>query len=337
MSTLKYSAYGIAALAGYILFLASLRLTSVAAGVLFTVMFTLSQLIGLLLVSKIGAGNTLSVALSIGAIGSFIHALNNSYIGNLLLGLGMGLYFMALIGVIGIILSSSGLIDYIMYVYSGLFGVGLVIGVLSSVLNNSVLFIVVTILMLSLSFYLSLSSIYFKPRGTGLKYAVTNQVMFIVAVFISFSLPYMVSSAILLSKYWLGSAYVLSIPLSIIPTHLMVRRWGLSRSLRISIIILATSSVLTYVFNSQFTLIAVAASSMMIYSIILQLLASISSPILYMPTLAVAYGISSMLTIPIGLALGIKVGYLVVGLISLLLMLLLRMIKEPVYQFPKAN
>ncbi|MGC8570992.1 MAG: hypothetical protein ACP5L1_06680 [Caldivirga sp.] len=337
MGTLKYSAYGIAALAGYILFLASLRLTSVTAGVLFTVTFTISQLIGLLLVSRLGASNTLSIALSIGAVGSFIHALSNSYIGNSLLGLGMGLYFMALIGVIGIILSNSGLIDYIMYVYSGLFGMGLVIGVLISVLNSSALFITVTILMLSLSFYLSLSSIYFKPKGTGLRYAITNQAMFIIAVFISFSLPYIVSSAILLSKYWLGSVYVLSIPLSIIPAHLMVKRWGASYSLRLSIIALAASSVLTYIFNNQFTLIAVAASSMMIYSIILQLLASISSPILYMPTLAVAYGVSSVLTIPIGLALGIKVGYLVIGLISLLLMILLKIIKEPVYQVPKTN
>jgi len=124
VGTLRYGVYGGVALFGYVLFLASLRLSNDAAGVLFMVMFSISQLIGLLLISKVGASNTLSIALTIGAVGSYIHALSNSYIGNSLLGLGMGLYFTALIGLMGVILSGSGLVKYIMYIYSGLFGLG---------------------------------------------------------------------------------------------------------------------------------------------------------------------------------------------------------------------
>ncbi|MFP3303498.1 MAG: hypothetical protein RXO25_06650, partial [Caldivirga sp.] len=329
--------YGGVALFGYVLFLASLRLSNDAAGVLFMVMFSISQLIGLLLISKVGASNTLSIALTIGAVGSYIHALSNSYIGNSLLGLGMGLYFTALIGLMGVILSGSGLVKYIMYIYSGLFGLGVMAGALSSVLNNVVVFIAMTITMLGLSFYISLTPVYFKPRSLKLRYALTNQGVLVAVALLSFSLPYMISSVILLSKYWLGPLYVLSVPLSIAPAYLMVNRWGVRRSFIVSALLMSTSSVLTYIFNNQYVILMLAVSSMLIYTLMLQLLGLVTSPLLYMPTLALAYGISSILEIPIGLALGFRLGYLITGLTSLVLILLIKVMKEPVYQIPQAS
>jgi len=337
VGTLRYGVYGGVALFGYVLFLASLRLSNDAAGVLFMVMFSISQLIGLLLISKVGASNTLSIALTIGAVGSCIHALSNSYIGNSLLGLGMGLYFTALIGLMGVILSGSGLVKYIMYIYSGLFGLGVMAGALSSVLNNVVVFIAMTITMLGLSFYISLTPVYFKPRSLKLRYALTNQGVLVAVTLLSFSLPYMISSVILLSKYWLGPLYVLSVPLSIAPAYLMVNRWGVRRSFIVSALLMSTSSVLTYIFNNQYVILMLAVSSMLIYTLMLQLLGLVTSPLLYMPTLALAYGISSILEIPVGLALGFRLGYLITGLTSLVLILLIRVMKEPVYQIPQAS
>ncbi|MFP3238683.1 MAG: hypothetical protein RXQ00_05695 [Caldivirga sp.] len=337
VGTLRYGIYGGVALFGYVLFLASLRLSNDAAGVLFMVMFSISQLIGLLLISKVGASNTLSIALTIGAVGSCIHALSNSYIGNSLLGLGMGLYFTALIGLMGVILSGSGLVKYIMYIYSGLFGLGVMAGALSSVLNNAVVFIAMTITMLGLSFYISLTPVYFKPRSLKLRYALTNQGVLVAVALLSFSLPYMISSVILLSKYWLGPLYVLSVPLSIAPAYLMVNRWGVRRSFIVSALLMSTSSVLTYLFNNQYVILMLAVSSMLIYTLMLQLLGLVTSPLLYMPTLALAYGISSILEIPIGLALGFRLGYLITGLTSLVLILLIKVMKEPVYQIPQAS
>jgi len=337
VGTLRYGVYGGVALFGYVLFLASLRLSNDAAGVLFMVMFSISQLIGLLLISKVGASNTLSIALTIGAVGSCIHALSNSYIGNSLLGLGMGLYFTALIGLMGVILSGSGLVKYIMYIYSGLFGLGVMAGALSSVLSNVVVFIAMTITMLGLSFYISLTPVYFKPRSLKLRYALTNQGVLVAVALLSFSLPYMISSVILLSKYWLGPLYVLSVPLSIAPAYLMVNRWGVRRSFIVSALLMSTSSVLTYIFNNQYVILMLAVSSMLIYTLMLQLLGLVTSPLLYMPTLALAYGISSILEIPIGLALGFRLGYLITGLTSLVLILLIKVMKEPVYQIPQAS
>lgn len=338
MGVLRYYVYGAIALVGYMLFLSSLRLDNYVTGVLFITMFSISQLIGLLLTSRIGSSNTLSVALSIGAVGSYIHIFNNSYVGDSLLGLGMGIYFMALISLMGVILGSSGLVNYIMYVYSGLFGIGLMVGALSSMLNNGLVFVAMTALMLALSFYLSLASINFKPSSLKLRYALTNQGMLIAAVLLSFSLPYMVSATVSLSKYWLGPLYVASVPLSIIPAYFMINKLGLRSSLVISIILTAASSILTYIFNNQYTLLMLASSSMLIYSVMLQLLGLITSPLLYMPTLAVAYGISTLLEIPVGLALGFSmISYLVVGVVTLFLMLLIKMVKEPMYQIPKTN
>ncbi|KUO88726.1 MAG: hypothetical protein AT712_00485 [Caldivirga sp. CIS_19] len=337
VGTLRYGVYGGVALFGYVLFLASLRLSNDAAGVLFMVLFSISQLIGLLLISRVGASNTLSIALTIGAVGSYIHALSNSYIGNSLLGLGMGLYFTALIGLMGVILSGSGLVKYIMYIYSGLFGLGVMTGALSSVLNNVAVFVAMTITMLGLSFYISLTPVYFKPRSLKLRYALTNQGVLVAVTLLSFSLPYMISSVILLSKYWLGPLYALSVPLSIVPAYLMVNRWGVRRSFIVSALLMSASSVLTYLFNNQYVILMLAMSSMLIYTLMLQLLGLVTSPLLYMPTLALAYGISSILEIPVGLALGFRLGYLITGLTSLMLILLVRVIKEPVYQIPQAS
>jgi hypothetical protein len=100
---------------------------------------------------------------------------------------------------------------------------------------------------------------------------------------------------------------------------------------------MSTSSVLTYLFNNQYVILMLAVSSMLIYTLMLQLLGLVTSPLLYMPTLALAYGISSILEIPIGLALGFRLGYLITGLTSLVLILLVRVMKEPVYQIPQAS
>jgi len=194
-----------------------------------------------------------------------------------------------------------------------------------------------TITMLGLSFYISLTPVYFKPRSLKLRYALTNQGVLVAVTLLSFSLPYMISSVILLSKYWLGPLYVLSVPLSIAPAYLMVNRWGVRRSFIVSALLMSTSSVLTYLFNNQYVILMLAVSSMLIYTLMLQLLGLVTSPLLYMPTLALAYGISSILEIPVGLALGFRLGYLITGLTSLVLILLIRVMKEPVYQIPQAS
>lgn len=331
-----YATYGLLILIGYFLLLSTIRLVSGVVGLIFLLTFSLSQLIGLLLVSKVGSANTLSISLSLGSLGMFIDLMTKSYFGNILLGLSAGLYLIALVGVLGLILSSTRFIRYMVYVYSGLLMLGIAISAVFSSIDATAWYIAAIVSTLAIAFYISARPVRFRISRFGLKYVMGNRGVLVAAFYISFTLPYLVASMSMVSGNVMSPLGLLA-PLSVYATYLATRRLGFINTLRLATAALSALSLLMYVLKNPYLAIVIVFTSALAYTAVLQLLTLITSPILYMPTLATSYALSTLMMIPVGLALSNITGYLAVGIATAFLILALRLVKEPIYVVSESN
>ena len=321
----RYGLYGVLSLLGYLLLLLPIRLDSVYDALAFLAMFTLSQIVGLAIMGRVGTGNLMSIALSLGTLGDYVGVvLGNVYLGNILLGFGFGLYFIGLVGILGLLLALRGLTNYFAYIYSSLLALGMVISSLN--LNAGVLQALLIVLMLSLSLYMALSEVYLKPSRLGLSYVVRNLNLVPAAALISTALSYMTAPLTSLAGTWAAWPALAAplAPLTLIPVGRRINDVGLVKYLLIT---LGSLSTLAYVFNEYYVKLPLIFASAMLYAASLRLIAQVSSPFLYLPSISFAYALSTIMVIPLELALGFRAGFLAVGLITLAEVAVLRVIK----------